>query len=524
MWENFSAAVNRYSAACSFPGCGMANWILRTDFEREYRSRGLCNWVCPKGHRNCVLPSQEDINEVNRNLLSHPEYYTDRCGSDALALRRFRLCPECVQEGLLTFAVHEDGCKQWPGTMAAHRHCFCWHCTRKWNVECSHATVCQDPGIQQVRRTTDGEGSEKLEIGFVNAQAYIQWIGTGLDCPDTLFAGGAGRIRGATRQGLLAMEALRPRGAAKVDAGGDKLIGTRTRRDVPESALEERRSCFTCTVGTIGWRRSALLVKFADVNTGCYAKCMSPVGAALCKMFACAALQQLEEAAEPAALRGKDKKAVGVFLAQASQKHLTSCISAAVMAISLMCLAQASKTTILQGPASPTSPRRLAGPSSPTLAKGRTPKTPKTPARRTPAFFPDQEASSTRVNKRQSTVRFADEELSPSDSQEPSSPDAGSAETSERVFNIFAWGVNFTLPGSFPVILGNLFPSLAAAPNPNDAANQPTDTMATAAARGEAFLVRMARKHDSAPVLLGRQAPAKPASMEERILGRRMII
>mmetsp|Transcript_33966 Transcript_33966/g.81502 ORF Transcript_33966/g.81502 Transcript_33966/m.81502 type:complete len:222 (+) Transcript_33966:50-715(+) len=221
------------------------------------------------------------------------------------------------------------------------------------------------------------------------------------------------------------------------------------------------------------------------------------------------------------------------------------------MAISLMCLAQASKTTILQGPASPTSPRRLAGPSSPTLAKGRTPKTPKTPARRTPAFFPDQEASSTRVNKRQSTVRFADEELSPSDSQEPSSPDAGSAETSERVFNIFAWGVNFTLPGSFPVILGNLFPSLAAAPNPNDAANQPTDTMATAAARGEAFLVRMARKHDSAPVLLGRQAPAKPASMEEvvmpmpqpsdpiscaadarryhlqrqeRILGRRMII
>lgn len=32
------------------------------------------------------------------------------------------------------------------------------------------------------------------------------------------------------------------------------------------------------------------------------------VGAALCKMFACAALQQLEEAAEPAALRGKDKK------------------------------------------------------------------------------------------------------------------------------------------------------------------------------------------------------------------------
>lgn len=192
--------------ACSFPGCGMSNWILRTDFEREYRSRGLCNWVCPKGHRNCVLPSQEDINEVNRNLLSHPEYYTDRCGSDALALRRFRLCPECVQEGLLTFAVHEDGCKQWPGTMAAHRHCFCWHCTRKWNVECSHATVCQDPGIQQVRRTTDGEGSEKLEIGFVNAQAYIQWIGTGLDCPDTLFAGGAGRIRGATRQGLLAME------------------------------------------------------------------------------------------------------------------------------------------------------------------------------------------------------------------------------------------------------------------------------------------------------------------------------
>ncbi|CAJ1359033.1 unnamed protein product [Effrenium voratum] len=195
--------------ACAYPGCSMDNWILRVDFEDQYRSRGLYSWTCKAGHRNSVLPSQEEINEVNRNILSHPEYYTNRCGYDSLSLRRFRLCPECVQEGLMTFAVHEDGCKQWPGISYAHRHCFCWHCTRKWGEECTHRVVCEDPGLQQVRRTIDGAGGEMLEMGFVPALAYIEWIQTGMsdaerDCPDTVFP--SGRVFGWTRQGRLRME------------------------------------------------------------------------------------------------------------------------------------------------------------------------------------------------------------------------------------------------------------------------------------------------------------------------------
>lgn len=190
--------------ACVHPGCSMDNWILRIDFESKYRPQGLFTWLCRAGHRNSVLPSQSEINQANRNILSHPEYYTHSCGYDSLSLRRFRFCPGCVDEGLLTFAVHDEGCKQWPGSGTGHRHCFCWHCTKKWGTDCSHSVNCNDPGLQQVRRCSDGSGSEKLEIGFVDAQAYIAWIRTGENCPDTIFENS--RILGLTRQGQLKME------------------------------------------------------------------------------------------------------------------------------------------------------------------------------------------------------------------------------------------------------------------------------------------------------------------------------
>lgn len=202
------AAEHLYHACCH-PGCGMENWILREDFDKNHRAMGECNWLCAKGHWNSVLPTQEEIDAMNKNILLHPEYYTDTCAYDNLNLRRFRLCPDCVTEGLLTFAVHEAGCKQWPGGSSGHRHCFCFHCTKKWGQqpgECHHQSRCQDPGIQQVRRMPDGRGSEKLEIGFICGDAYIAWVnGTSTSCPPTEFPSGQS-ILGLTRQAQLEME------------------------------------------------------------------------------------------------------------------------------------------------------------------------------------------------------------------------------------------------------------------------------------------------------------------------------
>merc|ERR1711920_481470 len=156
----------------------------------------------------------QDIDEMNRNILTHPEYYTDRCGTDSMKLRRFRLCPPCVSEGLLTFAVHEAGCKQWPGSASAHRHCFCFHCTSIWGHQrglCNHQVQCVDCGIQQVRKTSDGAGSEMLEIGFIDAAAYIAWVKGANACPPTKFPAtsvrsSAEQVLGSTRQGQLGME------------------------------------------------------------------------------------------------------------------------------------------------------------------------------------------------------------------------------------------------------------------------------------------------------------------------------
>jgi len=193
--------------ACCHPGCGMENWILQVDFDREYRGNGRYIWHCRKGHKNSVLPVQEDIDEMNRNILMHPEFYTDRCGLDSMALRRYRLCPGCVTEGLLTFAVHESGCKQWPGTRNAHRHCFCFHCTRTWGSghdnTCTHSVQCRDPGIQQVRTITGADGLS-LEIGFIDAEAYKNWVRGRGQCPPTRFP--TGSVLGLTRQGNLGME------------------------------------------------------------------------------------------------------------------------------------------------------------------------------------------------------------------------------------------------------------------------------------------------------------------------------
>jgi hypothetical protein len=199
--------------SCSHPDCTIENWILRSDFEElRARSGGGCTWVCGRGHRNSALPSQEEINEINRNVLLHPEYYTDSCGHDRLQLRRYRLCPECVQVGLLTFAVHDEGCKQWPGIASQHNHCFCFHCTRQWGGYdsapglCNHSHACADPGIQQVRRTRAQGGEETLEIGFVNPQEYISWIVSGTPCPPTVFGSHPRQAEGQARQAQLGLE------------------------------------------------------------------------------------------------------------------------------------------------------------------------------------------------------------------------------------------------------------------------------------------------------------------------------
>jgi len=192
--------------ACSHPGCAMDNWLLRSEFDEMYRPFFLCEWVCKRGHKNSVLPPQAEIDEMNRNILLHPEYYTEKCGYDSMSLRRFRMCPRCVDTGLLMFAVHEDGCKQWPGATMGHQHCFCFRCTGIWEKDCNHGNQCDDPGIQQVRKTANASGHECLEIGFVNAEEYMDWLYGRRDlCPPTVFKNGD-TVLGTTRQGQLRME------------------------------------------------------------------------------------------------------------------------------------------------------------------------------------------------------------------------------------------------------------------------------------------------------------------------------
>jgi hypothetical protein len=186
---------------CAHPDCAekVENWMLKEDFEKQNSSR----WVCPMGHQNSVLPSEADIREYNRIILTHPEYYIQSCSYSQVPLRRRRFCKGCVSQGTLMIAEHSDACKHWPGDERQHRHAFCFACCRTWNSECSHsARDCADPGIQQVRRREDD-----LEIGFVNGQQYIEWInGARAEPPDTIFPSEPRAVSGADRQRDLAME------------------------------------------------------------------------------------------------------------------------------------------------------------------------------------------------------------------------------------------------------------------------------------------------------------------------------
>ena len=103
----------------------------RPDFDADFRAKGELTWVCPAGHRNSVLPTDDEIRETNRNILFHPEHYTPSDAYDHCPLRRYRICPGCVRGGSLMMAAHGDGCKQWPGGGGGsrHAHCFCFHCT-----------------------------------------------------------------------------------------------------------------------------------------------------------------------------------------------------------------------------------------------------------------------------------------------------------------------------------------------------------------------------------------------------------
>lgn len=189
---------------CSHPDCAeeIDNWMLRETFDTDYRAKGLFEWSCPLGHKNTVLPVSDEIAMVNKTLLLHPEYYVGSAAYDNCPLRRYRICPGCVDSGVLMLAVHADGCKQWPGGGSAHRHCFCFSCTRTWGTECGHGQNCADPGIQQVRKK-----DAKLEIGHVDGQAYLEWLRGNQEAPPpTLYPSEPSVEDGAERQRQLKME------------------------------------------------------------------------------------------------------------------------------------------------------------------------------------------------------------------------------------------------------------------------------------------------------------------------------
>ena len=194
---------------CQHPSCAnrIDRWIKREDFDNTYRLNGVMSWVCPAGHRNSVLPSDDEIHDMNRTVLLHPEYYTEDTSYDHCPLRRFRICRGCVAQGNIMLACHPEGCKQWPGGGSGHTHVFCFSCTRLWAPDdedphvCNHHKQCVDPGIQQVRRQ-----GEALEIGMVNHVEYLAWLdGTRPLPPSTLFETAPRTEDGMERQTRLKM-------------------------------------------------------------------------------------------------------------------------------------------------------------------------------------------------------------------------------------------------------------------------------------------------------------------------------
>eukprot|EP00928_Gymnodinium_smaydae_P028291 TRINITY_DN21605_c0_g4_i1.p1 TRINITY_DN21605_c0_g4~~TRINITY_DN21605_c0_g4_i1.p1 ORF type:complete len:697 (-),score=69.87 TRINITY_DN21605_c0_g4_i1:93-2183(-) len=181
---------------CSDPACAdkVENWKLITDFEEERDNATRSGrptssiWTCPAGHRNSVLPSEDEIKDINKNLLSHPEYYVESAPYSSIPLRRYRICCQCAEGGVLMLAVHGGECKQWPGYGNGHHHCFCFACTRTWGSGCNHSSqTCADPGVQQVRCLGDA-----LQVGHVDSNAYIRWLrGEERDPPPTVFADGS---------------------------------------------------------------------------------------------------------------------------------------------------------------------------------------------------------------------------------------------------------------------------------------------------------------------------------------------
>merc|ERR1712190_118123 len=96
-------------------------------------------------------------------------------------------------------AVHDGGCKHWPGTGRGHQHVFCFCCTRVWGKECDHSMNCTDPGVQQVRKLAD-----RLEVGYLDGQAYLQWLeGRVQESPPTRFP--SENVEGWARQKELGM-------------------------------------------------------------------------------------------------------------------------------------------------------------------------------------------------------------------------------------------------------------------------------------------------------------------------------
>mmetsp|Transcript_104665 Transcript_104665/g.239957 ORF Transcript_104665/g.239957 Transcript_104665/m.239957 type:complete len:692 (+) Transcript_104665:32-2107(+) len=194
---------------CRHPDCAdlMENWKLISEFEEELAANGGNVWTCPAGHENCVLPSASEVRDMNRNLLTHPEYYTMRADYsiyENCPLRRYRLCPGCLSSGILMMAVHGGECKQWPGYGRGHHHTFCFACARLWGNQtgnCNHYQECRDPGIQQVRLTDTA-----LVMGFVDGELYQDWLNGRVGAPPpTCFDDGSYET-GPDRQRVLGME------------------------------------------------------------------------------------------------------------------------------------------------------------------------------------------------------------------------------------------------------------------------------------------------------------------------------
>lgn len=89
---------------CQSPECAgkLENWMLRTDFNRDYRAKGKNKWTCADGHQN-----EEDDGSEDLKLLQDLGY---------------QRCPRCGEGAELA-----AGCKYVYCKCGGH---FCYHCGR----------------------------------------------------------------------------------------------------------------------------------------------------------------------------------------------------------------------------------------------------------------------------------------------------------------------------------------------------------------------------------------------------------